>query len=324
MNFAATVFRAILAGVSCAAAQTTLAQDQIEIVRFQTLTFPGNLFTSLMPPLEDGKAATVFGILRMPAGAESVPAVILVHACGGITGSETYWARSLREFGIATLLVNSFTGRDIAQICTGQPSISPASVLTDVYRALDLLASYPRIDASRVALMGFSFGGRMTLWANHLRFHERYGRGAAHFAAYLAFYPASCYIRLADEEGIGQAPIRIFHGTSDDWTPINPCREYVGRLRGARKNVAMFEYPGAGHGFDNSLSSPPQALPGVVNPSRCAFVEREGKIVDETGRLAGFDSPCFFRGASIGYSPDAHRQAVVDVHNFLRAVFRLK
>jgi dienelactone hydrolase len=324
MNFATTVFRAVLVGVACAAAQTTLAQDQIEIIRFQSLTFPGNLFTSLMPPLEDGKAATVFGILRMPAGAERVPAVILVHGCGGITGSETYWARSLRELGIATLLVNSFTGRDISQICSGQPSISLASVLTDVYRALNLLASYPRIDASRIALMGFSFGGRTTLWANHLRFQERYGRGAAHFAAYLAFYPASCYIRLADEEGIGQAPIRIFHGTSDDWTPINPCREYVGRLRGAGKDAAMFEYPGAGHGFDNNLSSPPQALPGVVNPSRCAFVEREGKIVDETGRLAGFDSPCVFRGASIGYGPDAHQQAVADVHNFLGAVFRLK
>jgi dienelactone hydrolase len=325
MDVATSVFRAVLlTGIVCAAAPTACAQDPIEIVQFQSLTFPGNLFMSFMPPLEEGKPATVFGILRMPAGAERVPAVILAHGCGGITGAETYWARNLRESGVATFLVNSFTGRDIAQICSGPPSISLASVLTDAYRALVLVAANPRIDASRIALMGFSFGGRTTLWANHLRFQERYGHATPPFAAYLAFYPASCYIRLADEERIGQAPIRIFHGTADDWTPIDPCREYVRRLRRGGTDAALFEYPGARHGFDNALSPQLVALAGVANSSRCTFVEREGKIVDETGRLAGFDAPCVIRGASIGYSPNAHRQAIADVHDFLRKVFRLK
>ena len=46
------------------------------------------------------------------------------------------WARSLKEFGIATFIVNSFSGRDIPQICNGRHPINMASVLTDVYRAL--------------------------------------------------------------------------------------------------------------------------------------------------------------------------------------------
>jgi dienelactone hydrolase len=325
MSIATNAFRAaFIAGVVCAAAQTTYAQDQIEIIKFQSLTFPGNLFTSFMPSLGEGTPVTVFGMLRMPAGTARVPAVILTHGCGGITGAETNWARSLRDFGVATFLVNSFTAREISQICSGPPSISLASVLTDVYRALDLVAAHPRIDPSRIALMGFSFGGRTALWANHLRFQERYDHGPPHYAAFLAFYPASCYVKLADEDGIGKAPIRIFHGTADDWTPINPCRRYVERLRRAGTDAAIFEYPGAGHGFDNADSSQHQVLPGVVNPTNCTFEERDGKIVDEMGRLAGFDAPCVVRGASIGYSPDAHRQALLDVQDFLGSAFRLK
>jgi hypothetical protein len=73
---------------------------------------------------------------------------IFAHGCGGITGSEIYWARSLRELGIATLLVNSFSGRGYLPDLLGQPSISLTSVLSDVYRALLDPAVNP--DAARI------------------------------------------------------------------------------------------------------------------------------------------------------------------------------
>jgi dienelactone hydrolase len=72
------------------------------------------------------------------------------------------------------------------------------------------------------------------------------------FAAHLAFYPTSCHIRLADEDCVGDAPIRIFHGTADDAAIIDRCREYVARLRNTGKDVALSEYAGAKHWFDNA------------------------------------------------------------------------
>ena len=319
-----TIFRiALLAVVVYAVAEAPCAQDEIEIIRFQSATFPGNVFTNFMPAVDEGEPVTVFGILRMPVRVDRVPAVILTHGCGGITGTEADWARELKEIGVATFLINSFAGRDITQICTGQPSMNVASALADVYSALALMASDPRIDASRIALMGFSFGGRTALWANHLRFQERYSRGTSRFAAYLAFYPP-CYINLAEEDRITDSTARIFHGTADDWTPIAPCREYVKRLRNAGKDIAMFEYPAARHGFDNRLSPAYQALPGVANLGRCAFVERQGKLVDAIGRPTGFDASCVIREASIGYNARAHKQAFTDVQDFLVTHFRLK
>jgi dienelactone hydrolase len=171
MNFATHAFGVVLiAGVGCSAPQTSFGQDQIDIVQFESLSFPGALFTPFLPAPGEGKPVTVLGILRMPSDADRVPAVILAPGCGGVTVAMHDWARSLKELGIATFVVNSFSGRDIVQICNGQHQINMASVLTDVYRALNILAANPRVDVSRIALMGFSFGGRTALWASHPRF----------------------------------------------------------------------------------------------------------------------------------------------------------
>jgi dienelactone hydrolase len=315
-----------VAAIALVAPPPASSQDQIEIVNFQSLTFPGSLFIPpFMPAPQVGTPATIFGVLRLPEGTGRVPAVVVTHGCSGITGAETYWSGSLVQLGIATFVVNSFAGRGIPRVCSGPHTISAASVLTDVYRARDLLAAHPRIDVTRIALMGFSFGGRTALWASHPRFQQRYGVGPAHFAAHLAFYPTSCHIRLADEDRVGDAPIRIFHGKADEVTIISRCREYIAKLRNAGKDAGLFEYAGAKHWFDNADLANRQTPTGVLNFSNCTFLERDDKIVDAaTGDLAGMGSPCVVSEGSYGYDPEAHQQATADVQNFLRLVFQLQ
>jgi dienelactone hydrolase len=113
-------------------------------------------------------------------------------------------------------------------------------MLADVYGAHHLLAAHPRIDPDRIGIMGLSFGGRTALWASMARFQEQYGKGDAPFAAYLAFYPASCYLHLDGETDVAGGPIRIFHGEADDWIPIGPCQEYIGHLQQAGVDADLF------------------------------------------------------------------------------------
>ena len=317
-----SVVRGLLfAAACCVAPPHASADDANEIIRFESLTLPGGLFAPFAPPLESASRVTVLGFLRLPPGDGKVPAVVLMHGCGGIGRSELFWARELRDRGMATFLVNSFSARGISQICTGRFSINMGSVLADAFGALRQLAQVSRIDIERVAIMGFSFGGRTALWTAYPSLQARYGEHAPRFAAHLGMYPGACYVELADEARIGEVPIRIFHGTADDWTPVEACREYVARLHRAGKDAALFEYANAGHSFDNDTLPSHLALPDALNTRNCVFVERAGGIVDAAGRLAGVDSPCYARGASIGYSADARRQAVADVHAFLRARF---
>jgi dienelactone hydrolase len=327
--FHSSILRIIgVAAIALVAQQPAFSQHQIEIVNFQSLTFPGNLFTPpFMAAPQDGTPATIFGVLRLPEGTGPVPAVVVTHGCSGITGAETHWAESLPQLGIATFVVNSFAGRGIPRVCSGPHTISAASVLTDVYRARDLLAAHPRIDLTRIALLGISFGGRTALWASHPRFQQRYGSGTSGFAAYLAFYPTSCHIRLADEDRVGDAPIRIFHGAADEITIIDRCREYVARLRNAGKDVALFEYAGAKHWFNNADLANRQTPTVDLNYSNCTFLERDDKIVDmATGESAGMRSPCVVWGGSYGYGYhyEARQQVTTDVQNFLRVLFRLQ
>lgn len=302
-----------------------LREPRTETVRatvdIETLTFPGHIWDPFMPPPSEALPATIAATLALPAADVQVPGVVITHGCGGSGGGAGMWARELVDFGYATLDIDSFRGRGIGEVCSGQERINIASVLNDVFRGLDLLAAHPGVDESRIALLGLSFGGRTALWANQTRFRDLYG-SEHEFAAHLSFYPASCYIRLADEDDIGDAPMRIFHGTADDWLPIEPCREYVGRLQAAGRDVALFEYEGALHAFDDLAPGPfPALLLSPLSPRNCSFFEQDGRIIDpDTGEVAGVGSPCVESGVTSGYDPDAHAQAMVDVTTFLESV----
>lgn len=267
----------------------------------------------------------------MPGGSsEHSPAVILVHGCAGVAPNTEGWVTELNRIGVATFVLDSFAGRGIREICTGRQLMNTSSMLIDAYTSLALLASHPRIDPQRIALMGFSYGGRVTLWASLIRFQRTWmPPGGYQFAGYLAFYPASCYIHLFNEDQVVDRPIRIFHGSADDYTPINQCWRYADRMLQAGKDVALIEYPGAYHGFDSpdtSIHSNPQGL----NPGTCELVERaDGHWVDNVGRpipdrgyYTAINS-CATRGTHGGGNSEARRKAVQDATAFLRQIFKL-
>jgi dienelactone hydrolase len=301
----------------------TISPASSEFIEFESLTFPGHLWTPFMPPAEEGTATTISGILTIPASSGPIPAVIITHGCGGISTGEMTWVTRLNEFGVAAFMVHSFGARHIPGVCAGEGQINIASVLADAYAALDVLAANPRIDPERIAILGLSFGGRTALWVSHKRFQEMYSSGNNHFAAYLAFYPASCYLHLADETEVSGEPMRIFHGTADDWTPIGQCKAYVERLQQADVDIDLYEYPDAHHGFDFP-QLPLHNQPSALSPGNCTFVEQDGLIIDtETGREPGIDSACVTRGVTSGYNAAAEQQAVVDVRDFLAATFAI-
>jgi dienelactone hydrolase len=306
------------------AALSTPMPGSRETVSFQSLSFSGTLWSPLLPPSSEGAATAVSGLLTIPPGRGTLPAVVITHGCSGIGPSELGWADQLNQIGLATFVVQSLGGRQIPEVCSGQHALNIASVLVDAYRALDTLAAHPRINPSQIAIMGFSFGGRTALWTSQVRLHERYGTPGRAFAAHLAFYPTGCYIQLAEETQVTGSPIRIFHGAADDWTPIGQCQEYVERLQDAGKDAALFAYADALHGFDNGYTGMAH-IPDALSPRNCTFLEQDGKLIDvATGNEAALSSPCVSRGVTIGYNADAHQQAMRDVKAFLRTLFQLQ
>jgi dienelactone hydrolase len=294
-------------------------ESQTDRLAFDTMTLST---TQFLTGEQEGRPARIWGYLKLPPESSARrPAVILLHGSEGVGRRETRWAEELHAIGVAVFIMDSLTGRLLEGATT---ELSTGALIVDVYRALGLLARHERIDPSRVALMGFSRGGVVTLYAALERFRRRYGPPGVEFAAHLSFYPG-CLLTYIDDERVTDRPIRIFHGTADDWTAIGPCRDYVARLRRAGKDVELTEYPGAHHAFDAPYLPPAIYFPAPVNTARCSLIEDEGgRIVNRaTGRAFAFTDACVARGATLGYDPRAHHDAVAAVRAFLAETFKL-
>ena len=113
-----------------------------------------------------GEPVVLSGDLRFPSGAGPFPTVVLAHRCGGLGNAETGWAPVLREMGYATFVMDSFRGRGLTEVCTSAGTLTGTQRIPDAYGALRILATHPKIDARRVALMGFSHGGILSLGAS--------------------------------------------------------------------------------------------------------------------------------------------------------------
>ena len=322
MRSTAVAFTILLVlAAACQRADEAIEASTSEI-EFESVDLPGRLWDPLAPDIASGQAVVLQARLSIPAANDPVPAVIIAHGCGGVSAVETDWSDELAAAGISTLVVDSFSGRRIGQICSGAETINVLSSVIDVFRAAEVLRDDPRIDESRIAVMGLSFGGRAALWSAYERFIELYdGR---EFAAHIAFYPSTCYIELADET-TSRAPIRLFHGTDDDWTPIDQCRDMAERLSSEGADIELFEYQGAAHGFDNrSLGwSSYHYFPSALSPRNCSFVERDGQIVEAvTGLAASSRSDCVDTGVTVSFDRAAREAAADDLLTLLTDVLQ--
>lgn len=257
-----------------------------------------------------GKPVTLSGELAFPRGAGPFPAVILAHGCGGTGAADATWAPVLREWGYATFVVDSFRGRGLGRICAEPRVLSPTQRIPDVYGALRILATHPRIDARRVALMGFSHGGDVALRGATQWARERFAPpGQPAFRAFLPVY-AYCGYVYPERQRIS-APLRMHHGELDDWLPAAPCVRLVESLKASRQDAGITVYSGGRHGFDNAgIGSARVYLPEVSSLTGCTV---------EVGGLAGpFPKPreidaqlarCLRKGATVGYNAEAAAQA---------------
>jgi dienelactone hydrolase len=183
--------------------RTTLADGGVGRIGFRTHT-PASQRPLLTRSYLKDPAISIGGVLSLPTKASlerhgKSPAVILAHGIGGVSAEREHaWAKRLNSWGLAAFVVDSYAGRGFKPPVYADMPAAPhmAAHLLDAYLALQLLATHPRIDGSRVAVMGFSMGGTVAANAVFERFRSGALGGATNrFAAYISFYP-SCNFPL--------------------------------------------------------------------------------------------------------------------------------
>jgi dienelactone hydrolase len=232
-----------------------LAQD----VTNASVTFPGAKVLGF--PYTENVTAE----LRLPKAAGKVPAVVILHGSGGIDGRGAFYAEALNRNGIATLEVYMF---DRGQ----RPSTGPRTHFTHVYGALRYLAQRPEIIPTSIGVMGFSWGGALSLMSASKPLTETFmaDAGGLQFAAHAPFYPV-CWTQLRrvtnprseayeHYKAFTGAPVLLSYGGRDDYDASpQDCNEFVAALskRDARHITLQF-YPEATHAWDGPYPAPRQ------------------------------------------------------------------
>ena len=230
---------------------------------------------------------TISGQLRIPvgqaqnAGADSnqdgIPAVVVLHGSAGLDSRGNFYVQALNDAGIATLEIDMWAARDLTG--GGNRPALPTLTVPDAFSALKYLAEHPAIDKDRIGILGFSWGGVVTMLAATNFYTNLYGEGYT-FKAHIAHYPV-CWAYNVGIPGmifddLTGSPVLIQIGDQDDYDDgPGPCEA----LAAPFANVAVNVYNNAYHAWDRL-----QPAITVVDPFSHLGVGGEVEITPNPGK----------------------------------------
>ena len=204
--------------------------------------------------------AAVLGKLRMPDSERArLPAVLIVNSSPGFDGRGAFYAEALAKAGIASFEVDMFQGK-------GLPA-TPRHNMPHAFQALRYLADHPRIDETRIGIMGFSWGGAIALLTSSEELAHQYGAGKHGFAAHLGMYPI-CWrqrtVLAGTNEHLAPAiyrrvtgrPVHVAVGEQDGYDTADDCRKFVAELPAeVRVHFSLTVYADATFAWDSRFGS---------------------------------------------------------------------
>lgn len=182
-----------------------------------------------------------------------IPAVVVLHSSGGIDRTGSFYIDALNRSGIATLEIDMWAARDYSGF--GERPESPTLTVPDAFGALNFLAEHPQIDPDNIGIIGFSWGGVVSLLAATDFYTSLYGNGRR-FAAHVANYPVCWSYNIGlpgmDFSGLTGSPVMIQISDLDDYDEGTlACENLVAMLPAEDQPfVTLKTYKKAHHGWD--------------------------------------------------------------------------
>jgi dienelactone hydrolase len=278
--------------------------------------------------------SVIAGVLTLPesagaAGAPQpkVPAMVVVHGSSGVLQNGWDWAKRLNELGVATFVIDNFTGRGVVETATDQSRLSPGADAAGALAALRLLATHPAIDPKRIGVIGFSRGGSAAINTALEPIRRAVIDDDLRFAAHVALYPG-CGVPYVSAHLDG-SPILMLLGGKDDYTPASNCLAYADELRARGAPMAVVVYPSANHGFDSK--APPHFRPRPTTLHNCqGEIDLDAGLLtvrtggqETTGKAAAAAlKQCTERGVTVGRRPGGAREGAGRRRRFPHADIR--
>jgi dienelactone hydrolase len=235
-----------------------MVRGKVQMQAIKTSVVLAFLFTSAVMAQPTRSTIETHHRAFFPDSAGPFATVVAVPGCSGVSlegpatdegrpGDEAdrlfrrHYARMaarLQDAGLGVVLIDYLTAEGVANTCRGE--ISHERVGQYIAASLDFAKTLPRVDSSRLYVVGWSHGG-----AGVIAWLQALGDSASPAAGAVAVYPG-CVSRGPWGSGL---PLLVLLGEADDITPPETCDEILARLP-ASARVEVRRYAQARHGFD--------------------------------------------------------------------------
>lgn len=206
----------------------------------------------------DGSAMPVF--TYRPEGDGPWPAVIVVQEIFGVNDEIKGFAARIAEAGYVAVAPDMYHragynvvvpyGPDRGRARGLRSQVSEDGIVADLRATVEYLGGNPDVDAGRVGIVGFCFGGMVAYLA---------AARVPGIKAAAVYYGGEIVPRpdappgtpsLLDKTAADvQCPLIGFWGDRDHLIPVESVREIEVALTAAGKSIENHIYEGAGHGF---------------------------------------------------------------------------
>jgi dienelactone hydrolase len=175
------------------------------------------------------------------------PAVLMIHAREGMTPKTLRFAELWAKLGYVSFAADIF-GYGQGVLPKDVPEMMAQTEIYSKDRALmrartqagyDTLLKNPMVNAGKVALIGYCFGGAVGV---------EFGSTGAPLAANVSIH-GSFRDHAAGWGKNAKGMFLILHGAEDDLYPLTAVDQVVQELRGAKVPFQLEVYSGTGHGF---------------------------------------------------------------------------
>lgn len=204
-------------------------------------------FSNVSYPAADG--STIGGWLAQPEGEGPFPAVLMVHEWWGLNGEIMEMAEKLAAEGYVVLAPDTYRGETttlVPRAIALRVSTPPERVDSDMMAAFAYLAGLPNVDAARIGVMGFCYGGGVAL---------RHGVQNPAIVATINLYGDT----ISDPADFGAlletgGPVLGIFGRDDAQIPVSRVQSFEAALGATTIEHTVTIYDGVGHAFVNPES----------------------------------------------------------------------
>jgi carboxymethylenebutenolidase len=193
--------------------------------------------------------------LSTPEGSATVPGIVVVHGQSGLDNFIKDTTHMLAQLGYAAIAPNLYH-RDGADCKDDNPTrksrLRDLSIIRDIDGAIGLLKTHPKVNSSKLGIVGFCMGGRLVYLMS---------AASKDLKAGVMFYGGGTMVPFGegpspfDRTREINCPIQGHFGADDKNPSPEDMRKLDGELTKFNKAHEFHTYAGAAHAFVNTGSS---------------------------------------------------------------------